>query len=425
MHPRGGVGEHRDRLLEGFAERTELAAGDEQLPAMGHQDRGVLAVPPQLHRPCDSRAPSSTRPDEIARPARSTARFQRQAAAGSARGDAPARRSPARRIRRRRTRGVRAPATPGRQRRCPGRAPFRVPIASLRTAIRSRRSPGPIERKCLAKNAVARATGSPTRRAIASASSASARDRSGRAAYISARPNPRTTRARSAPSPFPSARTRPPTAGLGRVDHADGDARVLVSERRTGERLGVPEARRIVRRLLERGARLPGVARPSAALPSASSSATRRGRSGGSSQQLGRALEVPDRLLVAELRRRLVTGAFRILERRGGVAERGGAEEVMRQLAVGTIEAAGAQLLQGAPDAPMQLAAVRGRQVLVEGLADERVREPALSERGQAFVDKTGRDGGAELLEDAIALQLTRDLEEPDVELPSDTPRIE
>ena len=50
MHSGVGLGERGDRLLERFAECTELAACHEQLPAMGHQDGRVLTVPPQLER---------------------------------------------------------------------------------------------------------------------------------------------------------------------------------------------------------------------------------------------------------------------------------------------------------------------------------------------------------------------------------------
>src|SRR5262249_53731619 len=154
----------------------------------------------------------------------------------------------------------------------------------------------------------------------------------------------------------------------------------------------------IVRRLLERGARLPSVAGAQRRVAERELERdTARPVGGKHREQLRRALEVADRLLVAELRRCLLPGAFRVLQRRDGVAEGRGAKEVMRQLTVGTIEAAGAQVLQRPADAPMQLAALIGCQVLVQGLADECVREPALTECRETLVEKTGRDGGAEL----------------------------
>src|SRR4029450_13137651 len=109
-------------------------------------------------------------------------------------------------------------------------------------------------------------------------------------------------------------------------------------------------------------------------------------------QELRGTFEVPHRLLVAELLRRLMAGAFRVLERGGRVAERDGTEEVVRQLAVRTVEAAGAELLERAPHPLVQLATLRGRQILVQRLADERVREAAVTEGRQGLVDEARRD---------------------------------
>ena len=56
MHPGIGVGERGHRLLERLAERSDLAARHEHLPAMRHQDGGILTVPAQLQdlrgQPC-------------------------------------------------------------------------------------------------------------------------------------------------------------------------------------------------------------------------------------------------------------------------------------------------------------------------------------------------------------------------------------
>src|SRR4029453_5830775 len=114
-----------------------------------------------------------------------------------------------------------------------------------------------------------------------------------------------------------------------------------------------------------------------------------------------------------------MAGAFRILERGGCVAQRGGAEEVVRQLAVRAVEAPGAELLERAPDPPVQLTPLRGRQILVEGLADERVGEAAPSECREVLVDEARADRRTELVEHAVARQLAHDLQEADVEPPA------
>ena len=112
--------------------------------------------------------------------------------------------------------------------------------------------------------------------------------------------------------------------------------------------------------------------------PAASSRLVRRASSGcvGQLEHLERALVDLGRLLVGELVHRLRAGALGVVDRLGRVAARRRGEEVVCELAEAVIGIVAAQLLQRQRrSARADARALRRAELVVEGVADQRVRE--------------------------------------------------
>src|SRR5262249_54611097 len=104
-------------------------------------------------------------------------------------------------------------------------------------------------------------------------------------------------------------------------------------------------------------------------------------------EHLERHLEVPDRLLVRESRERLRAGSGGVLERFPGVAEDRGRNEVAGELGAGDVARSPMELLESEAHPAVKPGAIERRELAVEGVADEHVREAEMTARAVDLLD--------------------------------------
>ena len=135
-------------------------------------------------------------------------------------------------------------------------------------------------------------------------------------------------------------------------------------------------------------------------------------------------------LLVGHQPRRTLRRAHRIVHR---LVELLRLEEVVRELVEVVVEALGIELLDRASNPPVQPGALRHAELLVQGLAHERMREPEPPDGLRDLEDEPRRRGLVDQLEQAAARELVsvlghlgrhlvvdRAAEQVDLELASD-----